>query len=57
VHIDDAQLAWFKRTLHAAASRPVVVFSHAPPQGSGLTVIQARMRMRAASQQPGKCRC
>ena len=42
VHIDDAQLAWLERTLDAAAGRPVVIFSHAPPQGSGLTVIQAR---------------
>ena len=40
VHIDEEQLAWFKRALGAAAGRPVVVFSHAPPQGCGLTVIQ-----------------
>jgi len=40
VYIDDEQLDWFKDTLKAAGQRPVIVFSHAPPMGCGLTVIQ-----------------
>ena len=39
VYIDEEQLQWFKGALQAAARRPVIVFSHAPPQGCGLTVI------------------
>jgi hypothetical protein len=38
VYIDDAQMAWFEEQLAAAGSRPVVVFTHAPPQGCGLKV-------------------
>lgn len=41
VYIDDEQLSWFKDTLSAAGQRPVIVFSHAPPLGCGLTVIQS----------------
>ncbi|CAK0785880.1 hypothetical protein CVIRNUC_009093 [Coccomyxa viridis] len=39
VYIDEEQMEWFKGALQAAAGRPVIVFSHAPPQGCGLTVI------------------
>mmetsp|Transcript_7724 Transcript_7724/g.21988 ORF Transcript_7724/g.21988 Transcript_7724/m.21988 type:complete len:387 (+) Transcript_7724:84-1244(+) len=40
VFIDDEQLQWFKRTVADNADRPVVVFSHAPPAGCGLKVVQ-----------------
>jgi hypothetical protein len=42
VHIDNEQLEFFKTKLKeaAAAGRPVVVFTHAPIQGSGLKVVQ-----------------
>lgn len=40
VHIDDEQLAFFEAKLKEAAGRPVVVFTHAPPMGSGLKVMQ-----------------
>lgn len=42
MYIDEEQLRWFKQALREAAGRPVVVFSHAPPQGCGLTVIPVR---------------
>ncbi len=40
VYVDDEQMAWFEATLAAAGDRPVVVFTHAPPMGSGLKVVQ-----------------
>jgi hypothetical protein len=40
VYIDEEQLAWFEATLQRSAGRPVVVFTHAPPMGSGLQVVQ-----------------
>lgn len=40
VYIDDEQLDWFKAVLRDAGQRPIIVFSHAPPQGCGLTVVQ-----------------
>ncbi|MBW2292961.1 MAG: metallophosphoesterase [Deltaproteobacteria bacterium] len=40
VSIDDEQFDWFRRTLEANALRPTVVFSHAPPLGSHLRVLQ-----------------
>ncbi len=43
VYIDDEQLEWFKGVLRNAGQRPIVVFSHAPPQGCGLTVVQVRL--------------
>jgi len=38
VYIDDEQMAWFEQQLAANQHRPVLVFSHAPPQGCGLKV-------------------
>ncbi|GFH23148.1 metallophos domain-containing protein [Haematococcus lacustris] len=40
VRIDDAQMAWFEQQLQESAQRPVLVFTHAPPQGCGLKVIE-----------------
>jgi len=40
VHVDAAQLRWFEETLAATPpGRPVFVFTHAPPLGSGLKVL------------------
>lgn len=44
VHVDPDQLAWFEHTLEthpAADGWRVLVFSHAPPMGSGLRVLQS----------------
>ena len=38
VHIDDEQLEFLERALAAAGDRPVAIFTHAPPMGSGLKV-------------------
>lgn len=40
VHIDEEQLQWFEETLEHSGGRPVIVFTHAPPMGSGLQVVQ-----------------
>ncbi len=40
VSIDEAQFAWFADTLEHHRERPVFVFSHAPPLGSRLQVLQ-----------------
>lgn len=40
VYVDDEQVAWFERLVAAHPGRPVVVFTHAPPIGSGLKVVQ-----------------
>lgn len=40
VYIDEEQVAWFERLLAANPGRPVVVFTHAPPMGCGLKVVQ-----------------
>ncbi|KAK9806310.1 hypothetical protein WJX72_009584 [[Myrmecia] bisecta] len=40
VHIDDEQLRWFEQQLASSGGRPVVVFTHAPPMGCGLKVVQ-----------------
>ena len=42
IHVDDEQVAWFQEKLKEYADRPVFVFSHAPPMGSGLTNLQVR---------------
>ena len=39
VHIDDKQLDFLRDTLQRAGSRPVLMFTHAPPMGSGLKVL------------------
>eukprot|EP01025_Chloroclados_australasicus_P048044 TRINITY_DN5431_c0_g1_i3.p1 TRINITY_DN5431_c0_g1~~TRINITY_DN5431_c0_g1_i3.p1 ORF type:complete len:489 (+),score=62.67 TRINITY_DN5431_c0_g1_i3:838-2304(+) len=39
VHISQDQLDWFETTLNKYAHKPVVVFTHAPPLGCGLRVI------------------
>ena len=46
VYIDEEQMRWFKGALREAAGRPVIVYSHAPPQGCGLTVIPVRPLLR-----------
>ncbi|KAJ9529420.1 hypothetical protein QJQ45_013732 [Haematococcus lacustris] len=38
VRIDDTQMAWFEQQLQESGQRPVLVFTHAPPQGCGLKV-------------------
>lgn len=40
VYIDDEQVAWLEAQLAANRHRPVIVFTHAPPLGSGLKVVQ-----------------
>ena len=41
VFVDDEQLDWFARTLAANRDTPTLVFSHAPPAGSGLRTLPA----------------
>jgi hypothetical protein len=41
VYIDPEQMAWFEATLAANRGTPTLVFSHAPPMGCGLRVLQA----------------
>jgi len=38
VYIDDEQMSWFEQQLQGYQDRPVIVFTHAPPQGCGLKV-------------------
>ena len=38
VYIDDEQLIWLEGRLKSCKDRPVVIFTHAPPLGCGLTV-------------------
>jgi hypothetical protein len=38
--VDDEQMAWFEGVLAAHRDTPVVAFTHAPPVGSGLKVVQ-----------------
>lgn len=38
VHIDSEQMEWFESVLESNTDVPVVVFTHAPPMGSGLKV-------------------
>ncbi|CAN0020645.1 unnamed protein product, partial [Hapterophycus canaliculatus] len=43
VFIDEAQMQWFEQQLAAHSKEDgwkVIVFSHAPPMGSGLRVVQ-----------------
>lgn len=40
VTIDEEQFAWFRETLERNPARPTFVFSHAPPLGSRLRVLQ-----------------
>jgi hypothetical protein len=46
VHIDQAQIDWFRETLAANRDRTTFVFSHCPPVGSQLGVIQ-NLHLRA----------
>lgn len=39
VHVDDKQMQWFRHTLAASSHRPVCIFTHAPPMGCGLKVL------------------
>jgi hypothetical protein len=41
VYLDESQVAWFHSTLAANRRRPTFIFSHAPPLGSGLRVLQS----------------
>jgi hypothetical protein len=56
VYIDDEQLRWFESTLEAAAGRPVIVFTHAPPLGCGLKVLQ-EVHVKNRSPPPLCCAC
>jgi len=40
VYIDDDQMAWFGSVLEQNTQRPIIIFTHAPPMGSGLKVVQ-----------------
>jgi len=40
VYVDDQQVQWFEALVAAHPDRPIVVFTHAPPIGSGLKVVQ-----------------
>lgn len=40
VYIDDEQMAWFESVLAANKDTPIIMFTHAPPMGSGLKVVQ-----------------
>ncbi|KAF6253281.1 Metallo-dependent phosphatase-like protein [Scenedesmus sp. NREL 46B-D3] len=40
VYIDDEQFAWLEQVLAANTERPVIVFTHAPPMGCGLKVVE-----------------
>ncbi|GAX76356.1 hypothetical protein CEUSTIGMA_g3802.t1 [Chlamydomonas eustigma] len=40
VYVDDHQFAWLESTLETSAERPVIIFTHAPPIGCGLKVLQ-----------------
>lgn len=40
VYIDDEQLCWFESVLQHNRDRPIIIFTHAPPMGSGLKVVQ-----------------
>jgi 3',5'-cyclic AMP phosphodiesterase CpdA len=50
VYVDDAQVEWFDALLSSLPKdRPVVVLTHAPPQGCGLKAVQAvHVRNRCA---------
>lgn len=49
VFIDEEQVEWFLSALARNADRPVFVFTHAPPIGSGLTSLQeVHVRNRCA---------
>lgn len=40
VYIDDEQMAWFEQVLQQNTDKPIIVFTHAPPIGSGLKVVE-----------------
>lgn len=40
IFVDPQQLAWFEEQLVASEGRPVIVFTHAPPLGCGLKVVE-----------------
>jgi len=39
VYVDESQRKWFLEQLHVYKDRPVFVFTHAPPLGSGIKVL------------------
>lgn len=40
VYIDDAQFQWFEAVLQQNRDKPIIVFTHAPPMGCGLKVVE-----------------
>lgn len=40
MYIDDEQMAWFEQVLQRNTDKPIVIFTHAPPMGSGLKVVE-----------------
>ncbi|HVC92296.1 MAG TPA: metallophosphoesterase [Pirellulales bacterium] len=41
VYLDESQVEWLRSTLAENRQRPTFIFSHAPPLGSGLRVLQS----------------
>ena len=42
--MDEYQLSWFEEQLNASQGRPVIIFTHAPPLGCGLKVVEVRRK-------------
>jgi len=40
VYVDDEQMAWLEEQLQRYRERPIIIFTHAPPMGCGLRVLQ-----------------
>lgn len=55
VFIDQEQLRWFEEQLANSEGRPVFVFTHAPPMGCGLKVVEVSFRISQALAQVRTC--